>query len=45
MLRLIATLPIVAIKGSTNAAVAEAWVDFVVSHQSELVSKYGFLPL
>ena len=41
----IATLPIVAIKGSKNAAVADAWVDFVVAHQSELVSKYGFLPL
>ena len=41
----IATLPIVAIKGSKNAALAQAWVDFVVAHQSELVSKYGFLPL
>jgi len=41
----IATLPIVAIKGSKNAALAQAWVDFVVAHESELVSKYGFLPL
>ena len=39
------TLPIVALKDSKNAALAKAWVDFVVSHQSELVSKYGFLPL
>jgi len=40
-----ATLPIVALKGSRNAALAKAWVDFVVAHQSELVSKYGFLAL
>ena len=39
------TLPIVALKDSKNAALAKAWVDFVVAHQSELVSKYGFLPL
>ena len=39
------TLPIVALKDSKNAALAHAWVDFVVAHQSELVSKYGFLPL
>jgi molybdate transport system substrate-binding protein len=41
----LATLPIVALKDSKNAALAKAWVDFVVAHQSELVSKYGFLPL
>jgi molybdate transport system substrate-binding protein len=41
----ITTLPIVAVKGSKNTALAQAWVDFVVAHQSELVSKYGFLPL
>jgi molybdate transport system substrate-binding protein len=41
----LATLPIVALKGSKNPTLAKAWVDFVVSHQSELVSKYGFLPL
>ena len=39
------TLPIVALKGSKNAALAKAWVDWVVAHQSELVSKYGFLAL
>ena len=39
------TYPIVALKDSKNAALATAWVDFVVAHQSELVSKYGFLPL
>jgi molybdate transport system substrate-binding protein len=39
------TLPIVALDGSKNAALAKAWVAFVVAHQSELVSKYGFLPL
>jgi molybdate transport system substrate-binding protein len=41
----LATLPIVALKNSKNAALATAWVDFVVAHQSELVSTYGFLPL
>jgi molybdate transport system substrate-binding protein len=39
------TLPIVALKSSKNSALANAWVDFVVAHQSELVSKFGFLPL
>jgi len=39
------TLPIVALKDSKNAALAKAWVAYVVAHQSELVSKYGFLPL
>jgi molybdate transport system substrate-binding protein len=41
----LATLPIVALTDSGNAELAKAWVDFVVAHQSELVSKYGFLPL
>jgi len=41
----LATLPIVALKDSKHAALAKAWVDFVVAHRSELVSKYGFLPL
>ncbi|MDQ1481057.1 MAG: molybdate transport system substrate-binding protein, partial [Actinomycetota bacterium] len=44
-INVLATLPIVALKDSKNAALAKAWVDFVVAHQSELVSKYGFLPL
>jgi molybdate transport system substrate-binding protein len=39
------TLPIVALRDSKNAPLAKAWVDFVVAHRSELVSKYGFLPL
>jgi molybdate transport system substrate-binding protein len=39
------TLPIVALKDSKHAALARAWVAYVVAHQSELVSKYGFLPL
>jgi molybdate transport system substrate-binding protein len=39
------TLPIVALKASKNAALARAWVAFVVAHQAELVSSYGFLPL
>jgi molybdate transport system substrate-binding protein len=39
------TLPIVALKGSKNPALARAWVDFVASHRAELVSSYGFLPL
>jgi molybdate transport system substrate-binding protein len=41
----VTTLPVVALKGSKNAALAKAWVGFVVAHQSDLVSKYGFLPL
>jgi len=39
------TLPIVAVKGSKNGTLANAWVEFVVAHQAELVSKYGFLSL
>jgi molybdate transport system substrate-binding protein len=42
---ILTTLPIVALKDSKNAALAKAFVDFVVAHQSGLVSKYGFLPL
>jgi molybdate transport system substrate-binding protein len=42
---ILTTLPIVALKNSKHAALAQAWVDYVVAHQSELVSKYGFLPL
>jgi molybdate transport system substrate-binding protein len=41
----ITTLPIVALKGSSNLALAKAWEDYVVAHQSDLVSKFGFLPL
>jgi molybdate transport system substrate-binding protein len=39
------TLPIVTLKGSKNAALAQAWGAFVVAHEAELVSTYGFLPL
>lgn len=39
------TLPIVTLKGSKNSALAQAWDAFVVAHESELVSTYGFLPL
>jgi molybdate transport system substrate-binding protein len=41
----VTTLPIVALKDSKNSALAKAWDAFVVSHSSELVSTYGFLPL
>lgn len=41
----VTTLPIVALEGSQNAALAQAWVDFVVAHKDELVGKYGFLAL
>jgi molybdate transport system substrate-binding protein len=41
----ITTLPIVALKGAKNAPVAQAWSDFVVAHENELVETYGFLPL
>ena len=37
------TLPIVTLKGSSHVALAAAWVKFVVAHEAELVSKYGFL--
>ena len=39
------TLPIVALKDSKNSTLAKGWVDYVAAHQSELVNKYGFLPL
>ena len=41
----ITTLPIVKLKDAKNAALAQAWLDFVVAHSSELVDTYGFLPL
>jgi molybdate transport system substrate-binding protein len=41
----VTTLPIVALKDSHNSALAQAWVDFVVAHTDELVTKYGFLAL
>lgn len=41
----VTTLPVVVVKGSKQASVASAFVAFVVAHASELVSKYGFLPL
>ena len=39
------TLPIVALKDSHHAALADAWVRFVITNEPELVSTYGFLPL
>jgi molybdate transport system substrate-binding protein len=41
----VTTLPIVALKGSHHAALAAAWIAFVLAHRSELESTYGFLPL
>jgi len=41
----VTTLPIVSLADSDNSAVAQAWVDFVVSHADDLVSEYGFMPL
>jgi molybdate transport system substrate-binding protein len=41
----VTTLPIVVLKDAKNAPLAQAWVDFVVAHESELVDTYGFLPL
>ncbi|HEY1740001.1 MAG TPA: molybdate ABC transporter substrate-binding protein, partial [Acidimicrobiia bacterium] len=39
------TLPIVTLKGSSHSDVATAWDNYVVAHQQELVSQFGFLPL
>jgi molybdate transport system substrate-binding protein len=41
----ITTLPIVVLKDAKNAPLAQAWIDFVVAHERELVDTYGFLPL
>ena len=41
----VTTLPIVALKDSSHAALAAAWVTFVIAHENELVSDFGFLPL
>ena len=41
----VTTLPIATVKESKNATLAQAWVDFVVAHKSELVATYGFLSL
>jgi molybdate transport system substrate-binding protein len=41
----ITTLPVVTLEDAKNSAVAQAWVDFVIAHESELVDSYGFLPL
>jgi len=38
-------LPVVALKGSKHPTFAQAWVDFVVAHENELVDRYGFLSL
>ncbi len=39
------TLPIVVLKGSSHAALAQAWDAYVVAHESDLVGNFGFLPL
>ena len=39
------TLPIVALKGTQHATLANAWIAFVLAHHGELESTYGFLPL
>ena len=44
-INVVTTLPIVVLKGSKNNALAQAWADFVVANQQQLVDKYGFLPL
>jgi molybdate transport system substrate-binding protein len=41
----VTTLPIVALRSSQHLALAKAWIAFVISHRSELVSKYGFQKL
>jgi molybdate transport system substrate-binding protein len=41
----VTTLPLVALKDSKHSALAQAWVDFVVAHENELVDRYGFLSL
>jgi len=38
-----ATLPIAALKGAKNAALANAWVDYVTSNEQTLQQTYGFL--
>ena len=38
-------LPIVALRGSSNAALATEWVDFVRAHRNDLVRDFGFLAL
>jgi len=40
----VTTLPIVSLKDAKNAALAQAWVAFVLAHKEELVKNYGFLP-
>jgi molybdate transport system substrate-binding protein len=44
-INVLTTLPIVALKGSSHSDVATAWNNYVVAHQQELVSQFGFLPL
>ena len=41
----VTTLPIVVLKGSAHSDVARAWNDFVVAHENELASQFGFQPL
>jgi molybdate transport system substrate-binding protein len=41
----VTTLPVVALKDAKNSALAQAWVDFVIARENELVDSYGFLSL
>jgi molybdate transport system substrate-binding protein len=41
----VTSLPIVVLKASQRPALAQAWIDYVIAHQNDLVSKYGFLAL
>jgi molybdate transport system substrate-binding protein len=41
----VTTLPVVTLKEAKNSALAQAWVAFVIAHETELVDSYGFLSL
>lgn len=41
----VTSLPIVRLTSSTRPALAQAWIDYVLAHEGDLVEKYGFLPL
>jgi ABC-type molybdate transport system substrate-binding protein len=40
----VTALPVVTLEDSKNPALARAWVDFVIAHETELVDRFGFLP-
>ncbi len=39
----VTTLPMATLTSSKNSSVAQAWVAFVLAHESDLVTTYGFL--